>query len=65
MSIQDDVFDVAAALEGKPERQAFARVVERLARVESDRDDAARYRSAFRNISDLIVGSGSRKGRSS
>lgn len=40
MSIQDDVFDVQAALDGKPEAEAFERICEYLARIEKREDEA-------------------------
>ena len=36
MSLQDDVFDVAAALEGKPEAEAFDNITKRLWKYEAD-----------------------------
>lgn len=36
MSIQDDIFDVEAALEGKPEEKSFDTIIRYLARLERE-----------------------------
>ena len=42
MSLQDDIFDVQHALEGKPEAESFDRVYTALGQFEEDADNLRR-----------------------
>ena len=43
MSIQDDIFDIADALEGKPEAQAFETLMKRFYELERINETLANY----------------------
>lgn len=47
MGIQDDIFDVESALEGKPEENSFERIYQYLARLERDIEALRVYENAF------------------
>ncbi|MER9961653.1 hypothetical protein NKJ72_11910 [Mesorhizobium sp. M0045] len=41
MTIQDDIFDVADVLKGKPESKTFKRITAHLVRIEGEADQSA------------------------
>lgn len=55
MSLMDDVFDIRAALEGKPERAAFDRFCERMWELEEAHNEAMDALDAIRAGARTIV----------
>jgi hypothetical protein len=47
MSLEDDIFDVAAKLENQPEHEAFDRITKYMARLEEENDN---YQRVFNGV---------------
>lgn len=54
MSLQDDMFDVAAALEDKPEAAAFDRIMKQFNEYETENEGLNKVVSVLRNAFQLI-----------
>lgn len=54
MGIQDSIFDVESALEGKPEAQDFDTIVTRLAELERQQIEFNRLFNSFRDLREAL-----------
>lgn len=55
MSIQDDIFDIDAALEGKPEAKAFNRVLSFYFNIERENKRLKPFRNVVFEMANLVV----------
>ena len=55
MSLQDDMFDVAAELKGKPEAEQFADICEKFSETEEELDEALKKVKVFEDFKALIL----------